>query len=114
MKDDGFDDNMGEDANELDDGPNMFSKRRVKSPTRALATKRKKAIHAEEPDTKKSIVGDLTHDANDKDIDSNSRIELAVSRQTAKVMMSSMESVLTSADVSEIFSPERACRPGMP
>ena len=61
---------MAEDANELDDGPNVSSERRFKSPTRAPATKRKNHVHAEEPDTKKSTVGDLTDDENYSDIDS--------------------------------------------
>ena len=71
MKENGIDEDMGEDDNELDDGPVTASERRVKSPTRAPATKRKKTIHAEEPDAKKSIAGELTDDENDLDIDSH-------------------------------------------
>ena len=122
---------MGADDNELDDGPVTVSERRVKSPTRAPATRRKKNIHAEEPDTKKSIVGDLTDDENDLNIDSlrakqedmktvsmailghnihesysNSRIELAVTRQTAETMING----LMSTDATEIFSPERVAQ----
>ena len=37
---------MGEEANELDDGPNITSERRFQSPVRAPATKRKKNIQA--------------------------------------------------------------------
>ena len=123
-----------EDANKLDDGPSISSERCVKSPTRAPATERKKTVHAEEPDTTKSIVGDLPDDENDLDIDqlrvkqedmiivsramighsihetySNSRIELAVTHQTAEAMMNS----LMSTDVTEIFKPEcvaQVCR----
>ena len=131
MKENGIDEDMGADDNELDDGPVTVSERRVKSPTRAPATKPKKSIHAEEPDTKKSIIGDLTDDENDLDIDSlrakqedihivsmailgrsihesysNSRIELAVSCQTAEAMING----LMNTDVTEIFSPERVAQ----
>ena len=70
MKENGIDEDMVADDNELDDGLVTVSERRVKSPTRAPATKRKKTIHAEEPDTKKSIIGDLADDENDLTIDS--------------------------------------------
>ena len=134
MKDEGFDDDMGEDATELDDGPFVFSERRFRSPTRPPATKRKRSIHVDEPATKKSIVGELAEDENRLDIDSlratqedvqilsrlilgqsihetysNSRIELALSRHTAKAMMAGLMRI----DVTEIFSPEyvaKVCR----
>ena len=47
---------MDQDADELDDGPNTTSERRMKLPVRAPATKRKKNIHNEEPATKRSII----------------------------------------------------------
>ena len=54
----------------LDDGPNVLSDCRFQSPTRPLATKRKKNIHVEEPATKRSIVGEMTDDEDGLDIDS--------------------------------------------
>ena len=120
---------MDQDADELDDGPNISSGRRMKSPVRAPATKRNNQIHNEEPATKRSIIDELSDDDGDgidvdslrakledmliigralsgqslHDIYSNSRINLAVCRQTAE----SSKGGLISADVAEIFSPER-------
>ena len=51
-RDDGGDDLMDQDADELDDGPNHLSERRMKSPVRAPPIKRNKNIHNEEPATK--------------------------------------------------------------
>ena len=129
-----IEENKGNNDNELDDGPAISSERRVKSPTGALATKWKKTTRAEETDTKKSIVGDLSDDEKDPDTGSlgtkhedmkiaslaslgrsihetysNSRIELAVNHETAAAMMSG----LMSTDATEIFSPEpvaQVCR----
>ena len=53
---------MAQDADELDGGPNISSERRLKSPVRTPATKRKKNIHVEEPSTKRSIVVELSDD----------------------------------------------------
>jgi hypothetical protein len=50
------DDLMDQDADELDDGPNISSERRMKSLVRAPATKGKKQIQNEEPATKRSII----------------------------------------------------------
>ncbi len=120
---------MDQDADELDDGPNTTSEPRMKSPVRAPATKRKKNIHNEEPATKRSMIDELSEDeVNGMDADSlqakqedmriisramlgqnlheaysNSRINFAVCRQTVE----SSKGGLMSADVTEIFSPER-------
>ena len=62
---------MDQDVDELDDGPNVSSERRLKSPVRAPASKRKKNIRIEEPATKRSIDGELSDDKDDSiDIDS--------------------------------------------
>ena len=55
-KDEGYDDLMDQDADELDDGPDISSDRRMKLPVRAPATKRKKNIRIEEPAMKRSII----------------------------------------------------------
>ena len=55
-KDEGGVDIMNQDAHELDDGPNISSERRMKSPVRAPATKRINEIHNEEPATKRSMI----------------------------------------------------------
>ena len=140
MKDDDMGNIMEDDVEELGEAPNAQSDRRYPSPTRAPATKRKKNVHLSEPATKRSIVGDLTDDEIDQDMDSlrakqedmkivgrailghsveevysNQRIQLAVTRQTVESMK------LMSVDVTEIFSPERVAavcrefnlRPGM-
>jgi hypothetical protein len=60
LKEEGGDDLMDQDADELDDGPNHLSERRLKSPVRAPPTKRKKNIHNEEPATKRSIIDELS------------------------------------------------------
>ena len=91
--------------------------------------KRKKNIHIEEPATERSIIDELSEDEptgmdtdslqakhddmriigramlgqNLHEIYSNSRINLAVCRQTVE----STKNGLMSADVTEIFSPER-------
>ena len=95
--------------------------------------KRKKTIHAAEPDTKKSIIGVLTDDENDLDIGSlrakqedmkivslailgrsiretysNSRIELAVTRQTAEAMMSGLMSPVPPTSSALSVSPRYA------
>jgi hypothetical protein len=126
MKTDIIDEDMGEDVEFLDDGPNALSECRFQSPVRPPATKRKKNIHVEEPATKRSIVGELSGDEEGMDADSlqvkredmkivslallgrsihevysNARIDVAVARQSAEAMM------LMSTDVTEIFSPER-------
>ena len=62
VKDEGGDDLMDQDAEELDDGPSISSERRMKSPARASSTKRKKRIHYEEPATKRSIIEELSDD----------------------------------------------------
>ena len=59
-RDDGGDDLMDQDADELDDGPNSTSERRMKSPVRTPVTKRKRDIHVEEPATKRSIIDELS------------------------------------------------------
>ena len=70
-RDDGGDDLMDQDADVLDDGPNNTSERRMKSPVRAQAVKRKKNIHIEEPATKRSIIDELSEDEpNSMDADS--------------------------------------------
>ena len=120
---------MDQDADVLDDGPNHTSERRLKSLVRAQPMKRKKNIHIEEPATKRSIIDELSEDeANGMDADSlqakhedmriigramlgqnlhetysNARINLAVCRQSVE----SSRNGLMSADVTEIFSPER-------
>ena len=119
---------MDHDADQLDDGPSISSERRMKSPPRAPATKRKKKIHNEEPATKRSIIDELSDEDRDGiDVDSlrakqedmrivsraligqsvheiysNSRIKLAVCKQTVE----SSKGGLMSADVIEMFSPE--------
>ena len=70
MKTDVIDENMGEDVEFLDDGPNVLSERQCQSPTRPPATKHKKNIHVEEQATKRSIVGEMTDDEDGLDIDS--------------------------------------------
>ena len=112
MKTDVREKNIGEDVGFLDDGPNVFIEWRFQSPTRPPATKRKKNIHVEGPATKRSIVGEMTDDENELDIDSlkekrgylrivslallgrsmhevysNSLIDTAVARQSAEAMM---------------------------
>ena len=112
MKTDIIDEDMGEELEFLDDGPNALSERRFQSPVRPPATKRKKNIHVEEPATKRSIVGEMTDDEDGLDVDSlrvkredmkivslallsrsihevysNSRIDTAVARQSAEAMM---------------------------
>ena len=47
---------MDQDVDELDDDPNIMSERRMKSPVRAPATKRKNNILIEDPATKRSII----------------------------------------------------------
>ena len=120
---------MDQDADELDDGPNHPSERRLKSPTRAPPVKRKKNIHIEEPATKRNIIEELSEgEPANMDADSlqakhedmriigramlgqnlhetysNARIDLAVCRQSVE----SSRNGLMSADVTEIFSPER-------
>ena len=126
MKTDIIGENMGKDVEFLDGGPNILSERQFQSPTRLPATKRKKNIHVEEPAAKRSITGEMTNGEDGLDVDtfrvkredmkivslallgrsihevySNSRIDTAVARQSAEAMM------LMSADVIEIFSPER-------
>ena len=81
MKTDIIDENMGEDVEFLDDGPNVLSERRFQSPTRPPATKRKKNIHVEEPATKRSIVGEMTDDEHRLDVDS-----LRVKREDMKIV----------------------------
>ena len=71
IKNDDFDEDMGDKEEELDDGPNSTSERRVKSPVRAPAVKRRREVHIDEPDTKKIILGELTdEDVGDVDLDS--------------------------------------------
>ena len=110
-REDGGDDLMDQDPDGLDDGPNHASERRLKSPVRAQAVKRKKNIHIEEPATKRSIIDELSEDEpNGMDADSlqaknedmriigkamlgqnlheiysNARINLAVCRQAVDV-----------------------------
>ena len=97
---------------ELDEGPSNVSERRIRTPVRPVATKRRRGVHDEEPDTKKIIVGELTDDEDavlssidDKkrkkdeeivcrallgkslhEMYSNKRIDLAVKRQTVEMM----------------------------
>ena len=59
-KDEGGDDLMDQDVEELDDGPNISSERRMNAPVWAPASKRKKNIHSQEPATKRSIIEDLS------------------------------------------------------
>ena len=120
-KGDGDDDLMDQDADELDDGPNHVSERRMTSPARAPPIKRKKNIHNEEPATKRSIIEELSDNEPDTmdadslqakkedahiisramlgqnlhEIYSNARIHLAVCRQTVE----SSKNGLMSADV---------------
>ena len=70
MKDDDIGNVIGDDVEELGEAPNTSSDRRYPSPARAPPTKRKNNMHTEEPATKRSIVGDLTDDENDLDMDS--------------------------------------------
>ena len=125
MKTDNIDEDMGRSWNSSTTAP-ILSVRRFQSPVRPPATKRKKNIHVEEPATKKSIVGEMTDDEDGLDVDSlqvkredmmivslallgrsthevysNACFDAAVARQSAEDMM------LMSADVTEIFSPER-------
>ena len=65
MKTDMIDENMGEELEFLDVGPNALSERRLQSLVRPPATKRKKNIHVEEPATKRSIVGEMTNERMD-------------------------------------------------
>ena len=52
------DDDMGVQQDELEEGPNVVSERRLQSPARAPATKRKVGIHDEESSTKVIIRDD--------------------------------------------------------
>ena len=70
MKDDDMRSIMEDDVEELGEAPNAPSDRRYPSPARAPPTKRKKNVHLSEPATKRSIVGDLTDDEIDQDMDS--------------------------------------------
>ena len=103
-----------DDSQEFDDGPTSVSERKVRTPMRNSAPKRKESIHSEEPDTKKIILGDLTDDEDGDmadisaieerrvdekivsqailgkdlhDVYSNARVRLAIERQSAEHMM---------------------------
>ena len=52
----------GDGEDEFDDGPVSVSERRVHTPVRAQAVKRKKLVHGEEPDLKKIIADDNSDD----------------------------------------------------
>ena len=58
----GGNDFMDQDADEVDDGPNISSERRLKSPIRAPATKIDKNVHEEEPDTTIIILDELSEE----------------------------------------------------
>ena len=104
---------------ELEDGPTGVSERSVHTQVRTAPAKRRKAIHEEEPDTKKVILGDMTDEENEEmtaavisflnaclederivcmaamgknlhDIYSNERITLAVNRQSAELLTSAL------------------------
>ena len=47
-----------QDGDELAEGPNTSSEKRLRTPARPLATKRKTGIHHEEPDVKKIVLDD--------------------------------------------------------
>ena len=126
MSDEAVDERIEEEA--LVDGPAGSSDIRLQSPVRRSATKRGSRIHEDEPDTKKTIWDD-GEDANVKSEDSeellilkakeedriiifnavlgrnlteiysNSRIKLAVDRETVNQLLST--------DIMEVFSPER-------
>ena len=107
---------VAEIVGELDDGPTMISEKRMRTPVRAPPTKRRSSVHNDDPGTKKIITGDLSDDEmNDlhmtdlgaiaarqeddwivcqtvlgKDLHevfSNARVQLAVDRQSAVLMM---------------------------
>ena len=110
-----------EDARqEFDDGPTSVSERRVHTPVRNPAAKRKENIHTEEPDTEKIILGDLADEEDGDmadvsaikeskvdekivsqailgrdlyDVYSNARVQLAIERQSADHMMKLVNAV---------------------
>ena len=119
------------EEDELVDAPGSSSDRRVLTPARKPAVKRKENIHTDEPDTKKIILDDpeieqevtsgmqlneimakredeiilnkaiLGHSLHE--VYSNQRIRLAVERNK----MEGLNKQLASTDVCEMFSPER-------
>ena len=57
-------------GDDLEDAHTLVSERRVKTPVRPPASKRRSVVHDEEPDTKRIILGDMSEEgeAGDEDI----------------------------------------------
>ena len=104
---------------ELEDGPTGVSERRVATPVRPTPVKRRKAVHIDEPDTKKIIIDHESDEENAAmstedlsainarmederivcmavlgkdlhDMFSNKRVSLAIERQSAEHLMSTL------------------------
>ena len=54
---------------DIEDAPTLVCERRVQTPVREPASKRRNVIHDEEPDTKRNIVGDRSDKGEEIDVD---------------------------------------------
>ena len=62
--------------NYFEDAPTLVSERRVKTPVRPPASKRRSVVHDEEPDTKRIILGDMSDEGEAGDVDIGDGIDV--------------------------------------
>ena len=123
-------------GDDLEHAPTLVSERRVKTPVRPPASKRRSVVHDEEPDTKRIILGDMSDEgeAGDVDIGDGIDVDSIQARREDEIIlhravlgenlhdvysnkhiklaiirndMENLNEQLLSTDITEIFSPER-------
>ena len=65
-----------EGGHDLEDAPTLVSERRVQTPARAPASKRRSVVHGEEPDTKRDMCGDMSDEGEGVYVDISKGIDI--------------------------------------